>query len=135
LTLKKTLEEKESIIDQLKTANDEQQKEIERLKYFIQRIEGDRELLEKEFEKNEAKKNICKMALAKYLRMLQEIHNKDRRSKIARKSISIGQMIHKRIGENFKQIWEDGDEVLQLKSQLLEIVKEKESLEKIKRSK
>jgi len=135
LTLKKKLEEKESIIDQLKTANDEQQKEIERLKYFIQRIEGDRELLEKEFEKNEAKKNICKMALAKYLRMLQEIHNKDRRSKIARKSISIGQMIHKRIGENFKQIWEDGDEVLQLKSQLLEIVKEKESLEKIKRSK
>lgn len=135
MTLKKTLEEKESIIDQLKTANDEQQKEIERLKYFIQRIEGDRELLEKEFEKNEAKKNICKMALAKYLRMLQEIHNKDRRSKIARKSISIGQMIHKRIGENFKQIWEDGDEVLQLKSQLLEIVKEKESLEKIKRSK
>lgn len=135
MTLKKKLEEKESIIDQLKTANDEQQKEIERLKYFIQRIEGDRELLEKEFEKNEAKKNICKMALAKYLRMLQEIHNKDRRSKIARKSISIGQMIHKRIGENFKQIWEDGDEVLQLKSQLLEIVKEKESLEKIKRSK
>lgn len=135
MTLKKTLEEKESIIDQLKTANDEQQKEIQRLKYFIQRIEGDRELLEKEFEKNEAKKNICKMALAKYLRILQEIHNKDRRSKIARKSISIGQMIHKRIGENFKQIWEDGDEVLQLKSQLLEIVKEKESLEKIKRSK
>lgn len=54
---------------------------------------------------------------------------------IASKSVKIGQLIHRRVGEHFKQVWEDGDKLLQLKHQLEEIAKEKESLEKIRRSK
>ncbi len=114
---------------------EEKKKEIEKLKYFIERTEKDRELLEREMEKKEAKHKTCKIALAKYLKILQDNHNREKKAKIAKKSVSIGQMIHKRIGENFKQVWEDGDEVLKLKSQLSEIIKERESLEKIKRSK
>ena len=67
--------------------------------------------------------------------MLQEMHNKEKKAMIATKSVKVGQMIHKRVGENFKQVWEDGDEIIQLKSQLLEVIKERESLEKIRRSK
>lgn len=76
-----------------------------------------------------------KQSLAKYLKILQEINNREKRTMIANKSIKIGQLIHKRIGDNFKQVWEDGDEPTQLKNELLEVIKEKEGLEKIKRSK
>ena len=133
--LQRKLEEKEAFIRQILAEKDEKCKEIERLKYFIERMESDRENLEKSLKKSENMRNICKLALAKYLRMLQEIHNKEKKAMIARKSVRIGQMIHKRRGENFKQEWEDGDEILELKCQLQEIIKEKESLEKIKRSK
>lgn len=133
--LQKLLEDKEAYIQKILEDQDAKQKEIEKLRYFIQRTEKDRELIEQELEKSEAKRKTCKLSLAKYLRDLQEIHNREMKAKVAKKSVSIGQMIHKRIGENFKQVWEDGDEVLKLKEQLSEIIKERESLEKIKRSK
>mmetsp|Transcript_20805 Transcript_20805/g.20552 ORF Transcript_20805/g.20552 Transcript_20805/m.20552 type:complete len:174 (+) Transcript_20805:255-776(+) len=133
--LQKLLEDKEAYIQKILNDQDAKQKEIEKLRYFIQRTEKDRELIEQDLEKSEAKRKTCKLSLAKYLRDLQEIHNREMKAKVAKKSVSIGQMIHKRIGENFKQVWEDGDEVLKLKEQLSEIIKEKESLEKIKRSK
>ena len=98
-------------------------------------MRADRELLEKSLEESEKQRNNTKLALAKYLRMLQEIHNRDNKIMIAKKSVEIGQMIHKRIGDNFRQVWEDGDEVVKLKNELEEIIKEKESLEKVKRSK
>ena len=73
--------------------------------------------------------------MSKYLRILQEMNNRDRKAMLASKSVKIGQLIHKRIGEHFKQVWEDGDEVLQLRAQLDETIKERESLEKLRRSK
>jgi len=133
--LKKELEEGRIAIKLLLSEKNDQGKEIERLRFFIKRVESEREPLAKELEKSKTKHNKCKLTLAKYLRILQEIQNREKRANIAKKSISIGQIIHKRIGENFKQVWEDGDEVLQLKLQLKETIKEKESLEKIKRSK
>ena len=129
------LNEKDELIKKLKADNEEYQKEAERLKYFIERIENDRKPLEDELELSENKRVKCKQVLAKYLRMLQEMHNKEKKAMIATKSVKVGQMIHKRVGENFKQVWEDGDEIIQLKSQLLEVIKERESLEKIRRSK
>ena len=134
-TLKQQLEEQKTLVKQLQEGQDEKQREIERLKYFIERIENDREPLERELESSEAKISKLKQTLAKYLRMLQEISNKEKRTMIASKSVKIGQMIHKRIGEHFKQVWEDGDEIIELKNQLQEIRKERESLEKLKRSK
>ena len=129
------LNEKDELIKKLKADNEEYQKEAERLKYFIERIENDRKPLEDELELSENKRVKCKQVLAKYLRMLQEMHNKEKKAMIATKSVKVGQMIHKRVGENFKQVWEDGDEIIRLKSQLLEVIKERESLEKIRRSK
>lgn len=133
--MKKQIEQKDIYIKQLEEDKHDKQLEIERLKYFIERIENDRGPLERELEKSEQKREKLKQSLAKFLKLLQEINNREKRTMIANKSIKIGQMIHKRFGDNFKQVWEDGDEPIQLKNQLQEIVKEKESLEKIKRSK
>lgn len=135
LTIKQTLKERDDLIRQLQAENTEKQREIDRLKFFIERIEHDRKPLEDALETSENKRNKAKSALAKYLKKLQELTNKERKEMIAAKSVKIGQLIHKRVGENFKQVWEDGDEVLKLKEQLEDVIKEKESLEKIRRSK
>jgi hypothetical protein len=61
--------------------------------------------------------------------------NREKKAMIATKSVQLGQLIYKRIGSQFKQVWEDGDELIQIKSQLEEIAKERENLEKMRRSK
>jgi hypothetical protein len=135
LDLRKELEEKDAVIKRLLEENEEKSKEIDRLKYFIERIEHDRLPLENELEKSENKREKLKRVVAKYLVMLQEMQNREKKTMIATKSVRIGQMIHKRVGDHFKQVWEDGDEIVQFKRQLREIIKERESLEKIRRSK
>ena len=93
MRLQKQLEEKDLRIKQLLEGEEEKKKEIEKLKYFIERTEKDRELLEREMEKKEAKHKTCKIALAKYLKILQDNHNREKKAKIAKKSVSIGQML------------------------------------------
>ena len=129
------LEEKDKVINELNLDREEKQREIDRLKFFIERIEHDRKPLENELEECEKKRTKWKQAIAKYLRILQETCNKEKKEMIATKSVQLGQLIYKRIGSQFKQVWEDGDELIQIKYQLEEIAKERESLEKIRRSK
>lgn len=133
--LRNQLEEQRRLVIDLSADRDEKQREIDRLKFFIERIENDRKPLENELEESERKRTVCKQVIAKYLRLLQELHNKEKKAMIANQSVRLGQLIYKRIGSQFKHVWEDGDELIQLKSQLEEIIKEKEGLEKIRRSK
>lgn len=133
--MKAQLQTKDSLIQQLTQSRDEKQAEIDRLKYFIERIEHDRKPLEEALEQSENKRLKCKASLAKYLRILQEKSNTEKKSYVASQTIKLGQLIHKRVGGQFKQVWEDGDEFLHVKKQLEETVKERESLEKMRRSK
>ena len=133
--IKKQLEDKDKLIAQVSADRDEKYREIERLKYFIERIENDRKPLEKELEVSEQKRLMYKQVLAKYLKVLQEMCSKQKREHVASQSVRLGKLVYKRVGGQFKQVWEDGDELLQVKTQLEETIKEKESLEKLKRSK
>ena len=134
-TTKKQLEAKDELLKQVTASRDELQAEVDRLKFFIERIEHDRKPLEDALEQSESKRLKCKQALAKYLRILQEKSNTERKAHIASQSVKLGQLIHKRVGGQFKQVWEDGDELLQLKTKYQEAVREREGLQKIQRSK
>jgi tousled-like kinase len=133
--MKSQLKSKDDQIKQITSSRDEYKAEVDRLKFFIERIEHDRKPLEDALEKSENKREGCKVALIKYLRILQDKSNMEKKTYIASQSVKLGQLIHKRVGGQFKQVWEDGDELLNLKQLLIETVKEKESLEKIRRSK
>ena len=61
--------------------------------------------------------------------------NQENKKYVAEEGAKLGQMIYKRVGGQFKQVWEDGDDILNTKMQLEETIKEREGLEKIRRSK
>lgn len=76
--MKAELESKDKLIQELISSKNEKQVEIDRLKFFIERIEHDRKPLEDSLEQSELRRKRCKLALAKYLRILQEKTNKEK---------------------------------------------------------
>lgn len=74
-----------------------------------------------------------KKALIKVLRSLQEKNRQELKARLFNDSFRLGRVTMVRTGTKFQEYWEDGQDIIQTKSQLELITKQKENLEKQKK--
>ena len=96
--------------------------------------EEENQVLKKHITEIEGKCNKGKTALVKVLKDLEEKKRQELKAKLFNDSFRLGKVTVLRNGTRFQEYWEDGKEITQTKEALMAVLKQKEALEKQKKT-
>ena len=97
-------------------------------------VEEENVLLKKQVQVLDSKCNKGKNALVKALKELEEKKRLELKTKLFNDSFRLGRVTVLRNGTRFQEYWEDGKEITSTKEALMSILKQREALEKMKKS-